>query len=51
MPPDWTEAPVRAVVFADRAPDKVEFQLNSGQWIEMTEVSPSVWQGYMDTTD
>jgi predicted phosphodiesterase len=50
VPPDWTEAPVRAVVFADRAPDKVEFQLNSGQWIEMTEVSPSVWQGYMDTT-
>lgn len=50
VPPNWTEAPVRAVVFAPRAPDKVEFQVANGTWIEMREVSPSVWQGSMDTT-
>lgn len=50
VPPNWTDAPVRAVVFATRAPDGVEFQVNGGTWAPMAEVSPNVWQGAMDTT-
>jgi MYXO-CTERM domain-containing protein len=50
VPPDWTEAPVRAVVFAPTAPEAVEFRVGDRAWTPMTAVRDKVWQGTMDTT-
>jgi hypothetical protein len=50
VPPNWTEAPVRAVVFSDKEIGTIEFQVDNGPWIWMGETTPNVYQGFMDTT-
>ena len=50
VPPGWDACPVRALVFGDRAPDGVRFQVDGGPWIAMTEATTHVWTGTFDST-
>jgi predicted phosphodiesterase len=50
VPANWTQCPVRALVFGDKAPDAVRFQVDGGAWTPMAEAQPHVWAATFDST-
>ena len=49
VPPAIAENPVRALTFTHGAITAVRFQIDSGSWVDMGEVSPHLWQGVFDS--